>query len=1205
MATPSEESQGASQTAFDIIEKHVCYRPVEGQGWKSMPELPTPVEILRTISVDPPRNPVDRPWSSKDEYLATQYGLLRLDAIEGLRFSVERYIAACRSGARAILDDEYCSVYDEVRVKGFFMARIAPLSRVEFSTPYNVQWKTTKRLMDGNVVALSTKKDNFRTICKIATVAQRPYAVGKDFHPMVAVDLVWADPEDVVIDPALEMVMIESRNGYFEASRHTMLGLQHVAGTKSPLDKYITGAHTMDTVPSFLRERPNMNLSSLVPVTASNGSQTLLEVKDALKDYDIVSKGFPSLEDVAVLDESQLDGLHRIISNELAIVQGPPGTGKTFTSVQALKILVANRRKHGGPPIIVAAHTNHALDQLLTFCLEFEVLRLGGFTKSEDIKKCTTFERQRAERGGRPSEMKSRNNEKRRLERRQKELIQDLKILQQSVFGKRLVDPDRLLEAGVITQEQHDSLKIDPATATFEPWLGESLVPMEILRNCLFTRFEMDETDLFKYEEEYQLDENDIVHAASDQEEEQLRIKGEWVPLEHIWSAKSAAGLSNSSRVAQRSLKEENFYSIKKSLRGEVYRHLQTELLKHTTRKFSSLLGQYTNVCKQLKALTDLQKWEMVQRQKIDIVGCTTTGLTKYRGLLAALQPKSLMIEEAAETREVDIVAALYPSIEQLILIGDHQQLQPKCNILWLASDPYNFTVSLFERFVNLRMQYTMLRQQRRMKPELRKILDPFYPGLLDHPLVLAPNSRPDIPGMGDKSSWLFHHEWPEETSADSSKFNREEAKMVTHFASYLVKNDTPPASITVLTFYNGQRMLLNKLKEYEYKISTVDSYQGEENDIVILSLVRSPGEYQRWRCGFLEDKHRAVVAISRARRGFYVFGNFLNVLNSRAGQALWADIWDGFAYQQRVEEGIPLTCKAHGNEIWVRTVDDWGDNAGGCDEPCGQTRPCGHPCTLKCHQTDHNRLRCSQPCLEKLPCGHGCQNYCSQVCACDCSAFRAISAGNVAVTTSKSVNASSLSLQQRMQQISIQDNGQPSKSAQASHEWRQFPANVQSHDAKLNQQLSPAMAVAVSTTNVRDTYQQTTIVDGRRSNVGARNVRAIRANNGQSLPPQSRVSPSAVPRNSTLHISGTRPTAVQHAKSQSPTPTVLNQVPAIQAPPQQRVAVDSSPASGILVDVGGQVSPQDIIMVSRTPAEAPVVAAAPVQEDEELLIEL
>ncbi|KAK0737368.1 P-loop containing nucleoside triphosphate hydrolase protein [Apiosordaria backusii] len=1142
-----------------------------------MPELPTPTEVLKMACDDPPSNPVDCPWPSKDAYLAAQYGLVRFDAIEGLRFSV--------------------------RVRGFFTARSALLSRVEFSTPYNVQWKTTKRLMDGNLVALSTKQDNFRTICKIATVAQRPYAVGKDFDPMVAVDLIWANPEDAVIDPALEMVMIESRNGYFEASRHTMLGLQHFAQTESPLDKYLIGTHTMDTLPESIRENPVMNLSSLVPVTASNGSQALLDLKNTLKNYDIMNKGFPTLHDVAALDESQLDGLHRVLSNELAIVQGPPGTGKTFTSVQALKVLVANRRKHGGPPIIVAAHTNHALDQLLTFCLEFEVLRLGGFTKSEDIKKCTTFERQRAERGSRQSDTRSRYNEKRRLERRQKELIQDIKIMLQDVFCDRLIDPDRLLEAGVITQEQHDSLKIDSRAtnplASLEPWLGESLVRMEILRSGYLTRFEFDEADLCKHEEEYELDENDMVHATSDQEEEQLRIKGEFVPLEYVWSAKSAAALSTSTRAALKNSKEPNLYSIKKSVRGEVYRYLQTELLKHTTRKFASLLGQYTDICKQLKALSELQKWELVQRQKIDIVGCTTTGLTKYRGLLAALQPKSLLIEEAAETREVDIVSALYPSIEQLILIGDHQQLQPKCNVLWLASPPQNFTVSLFERLVNLGMRYTMLRQQRRMKPELRMILDPFYPGLLDHPVVLSPDSRPDVPGMGDRSSWLFHHEWPEETSSDSSKFNREEARMITHFASYLVKNDTPPASITVLTFYNGQRMLLNKLKEYEYKISTVDSYQGEENDIVILSLVRSPGDYRRWRCGFLEDKHRAVVAISRARRGFYVFGNFLNVLHS--AQDPWAPIYDGFAIQKRFElEGIPLTCKAHGNEVWVRTVDDWGDNAGGCNEPCGQTRPCGHPCTI-------NRLRCSQPCLEKLPCGHGCQNYCSQVCACDCVAFRAISAGNVAVGPSRSANAS-MSLERRMQQISIQEDGPPSQSIErdlthASNKWRHFPANVQRHDVDLHRGQVSSSAQDALTLNVRDTYQQTTLVNGRRSNLGARNVRAIQSNKSNRRPPRSQ-GPSPVKAGTgNSRNNAATPPAVQNVASQSPAQYVTDQVPATQQQQQQAVS-NPVPASDVLVDFGEVVSSQHV-MVNRVSAEAPVVAVQPAQDVEELLIEL
>ena len=79
------------------------------------------------------------------------------------------------------------------------------------------------------------------------------------------------------------------------------------------------------------------------------------------------------------------------------------------------------------------------------------------------------------------------------------------------------------------------------------------------------------------------------------------------------------------------------------------------------------------------------------------------------------------------------------------------------------------------------------------------------------------------------------------------SKVNVEEAELIVKFFAYLVLNGTEPADITVLTFYNGQRkLILRKLREHPemmghaFKVVTVDSYQGEENEVVLLSLVRS-----------------------------------------------------------------------------------------------------------------------------------------------------------------------------------------------------------------------------------------------------------------------------------------------------------------------------------------------------------------------------
>lgn len=55
-------------------------------------------------------------------------------------------------------------------------------------------------------------------------------------------------------------------------------------------------------------------------------------------------------------------------------------------------------------------------------------------------------------------------------------------------------------------------------------------------------------------------------------------------------------------------------------------------------------------------------------------------------------------------------------------------------------------------------------------------------------------------------------------------------------------------------------------------RVTSIDNYQGEENDIIILSLVRSNKE---GKVGFLRTDNRVCVALSRAKIGLYAFGNF------------------------------------------------------------------------------------------------------------------------------------------------------------------------------------------------------------------------------------------------------------------------------------------------------------------------------------------
>jgi helicase required for RNAi-mediated heterochromatin assembly 1 len=586
---------------------------------------------------------------------------------------------------------------------------------------------------------------------------------------------------------------------------------------------------------------------------------------------------------------------------------------------------------------------------------------MGGRTQNEVIQKRTLYHLRLAF-GSIPADRKCSA-----LDRQRHKNIDDIWDLVHSLFGDRLLDPAALLKFGIISEAQFNSLcdetmetqKTLESNGPFALWLGDSLIPAKILRDQHQSQCELSEAQARKDLEEFEYDGEEVENIA-DEEEDENRFRGRIIELKHVWSGKVPANLSSWNRAVARALAKDDLYEVGPELRGAVYQHLQARLLEAMTPRFAALLAQNIELCKQRKAFKFLGNTELAETQRIDIVGCTTTGLTKYRGCLAAMKPLSLLIEEAAETREANIASALYPSVQQLILVGDHKQLAPKCDIHWLGDAPYNLNVSMFQRMVNLGMPFVMLNQQRRMKPELRFILQPFYPDLVDHASVESLAERPDVPGMGGRNCWLFDHTWPEDTNSDFSKFNEQEADMITNFFAYLVSNGTRPEKITVLTFYKGQRkVLLTKLKRHPsliqstFNVCTVDSYQGEENDVVILSLVRSPQVDRSYAVGFLEDERRAVVAISRARRGFYVFGNVENVLRAHdASFNLWSKICSGFAEQERMYRagGLPVVCQPHGRQIWIKEVDDWGDNAGGCDLQCQESRPCGHQCTLKCH---------------------------------------------------------------------------------------------------------------------------------------------------------------------------------------------------------------------------------------------------------------
>ena len=598
-------------------------------------------------------------------------------------------------------------------------------------------------------------------------------------------------------------------------------------------------------------------------------------------------------------------------------MQGPPGTGKTHVSVVALRILLANMTPED-PPIIVTAQTNHALDQLLRHIGQYEAefIRLGGRTSDmENIAPRTLH----AIRQGvaLPKLIGGIGNQARK---RHRDLISSLMVVLApltDIEHKAPLNPDIFRGCGLISQAQYDSLKegadawVGAAqdTGPIAVWLGSDLISAEMRRCPQDFGLEFEEVDL-EFERLKELEAE--INPSGDEWE---TLKGEYVQLVEPFTGRSSNGMTEEAAAAF--LKKEDMWDIPNAARGAVYRYLARKAKEHLTAVFREVASPYKGISEDLK----IGKFEVdsVYLSQARIIGMTTTGLSKYRALVSSLKPKVVLIEEAAETIEAHVAVACFDSLEHLILVGDHQQLRGHCAVPELEGEPYNLAVSLFERMVDNKVDFTQLRTQRRMLPEIRRVLSPIYKNLEDHASVF---NRPGIAGMGGINSYFYTHRMLESNDDSMSKRNVGEAAMVVGHFDYLVQNDNLPQDITILTFYNGQRKtILSLLKQnrnlpnVRFNVATVDSYQGEENEIILLSLVRSHSGNSG--IGFLDIANRVCVALSRARRGFYIFGNDRLL---RAASPLWKSIIKILeGSPTRLGPTLPITCRPHGNRLEIQ----------------------------------------------------------------------------------------------------------------------------------------------------------------------------------------------------------------------------------------------------------------------------------------------
>lgn len=296
------------------------------------------------------------------------------------------------------------------------------------------------------------------------------------------------------------------------------------------------------------------------------------------------------------------------------------------------------------------------------------------------------------------------------------------------------------------------------------------------------------------------------------------------------------------------------------------------------------------------------------------VIACTLVGSAHH--LLEGMKFGTLFIDEAAQALEAACWIPMRRA-SRVILAGDHCQLPP--TVKSIAALRAGLGKTLMERIAENKPEVvTLLKIQYRMNDEIMRFSsDWFYGGKVesapqikyrsvldyDHPITWIDTSNEE------NQITIEGEDTPEDSASTSSSVSAANQNSDLNFKEQFVgesfgRINKAEAELTLLTLaeyftkigkqrvleeridvgiispYRAQVQYLKKLiKKYEFfkpyrrliSVNTVDGFQGQERDVILISLVRSNDEGQ---IGFLKDLRRMNVAMTRARMKLIILGN-------------------------------------------------------------------------------------------------------------------------------------------------------------------------------------------------------------------------------------------------------------------------------------------------------------------------------------------
>jgi len=285
----------------------------------------------------------------------------------------------------------------------------------------------------------------------------------------------------------------------------------------------------------------------------------------------------------------------------------------------------------------------------------------------------------------------------------------------------------------------------------------------------------------------------------------------------------------------------------------------------------------------------------------------------------------TLFIDEAAQALEAACWIAIRRA-SRVILAGDHCQLPP--TVKSIAALRGGLGKTLMERIVENKPEVvTLLKVQYRMNEEIMRFSSDWfyggqveaapqikYRGILDYdnPMVWIDTSddtmtaasgstaiegnQTSVPSVEDKEA-SFHEQF---VGSSFGRINKGEAELTLKtLKDYFTKIGRQRVleeriDVGIISPYRAQVQYLRSLiKKREFfkpyrslvSVNTVDGFQGQERDVILISLVRSNEEGQ---IGFLRDLRRMNVAITRARMKLIILGNVRTMTRHPFYKKLW-----------------------------------------------------------------------------------------------------------------------------------------------------------------------------------------------------------------------------------------------------------------------------------------------------------------------------